>query len=134
MHVESSNEQKTIKALSNQMAAITAKVDDDNNNANNNNINNNNNNNNNINNPNTGGGPIPVNKVRNNNHTTHMYKKSEHTRESDLEYYDRRYYNKLKHDYYKFIISDSIFRCPFCHNKDYSLTDLLRQVSRNYNR
>jgi hypothetical protein len=59
-----------------------------------------------------------------------MYKKSEHTHESDLEYYERRYYNKLKDDYYNFKISDSIYRCPFCYNKDYSLTDLLRHASR----
>jgi hypothetical protein len=59
-----------------------------------------------------------------------MYKKSEHTRESDLEYYERRYYNKLKDDSYNFKISDSIYRCPFCYNKDYSLTDHLRHASR----
>jgi hypothetical protein len=59
-----------------------------------------------------------------------MYRKSEHTREYDLEYYERRYYNKLKDDYYNFKISDSIYCCPFCYNEDYSLTDLLRHASR----
>jgi hypothetical protein len=47
-----------------------------------------------------------------------------------LEYYERRYYNKLKDDYYKLEIFDSIYRCPFCYNKDYSLSDLLRHASR----
>jgi hypothetical protein len=47
-----------------------------------------------------------------------------------LEYYERRYYNKLKDDYYNFKISDSIYCCPFCYNEDYSLTDLLRHASR----
>jgi len=65
----------TIKALSDQMAALTAKFDD------NNNINDNNNNKN-I--PNRGGGPSPV---------------------------------ILKDDYYKFKISDSIYRCQFCYNE-----------------
>ena len=45
-----------------------------------------------------------------------------------MEYYERRYYNKLKDDYYEFKIFDSIYRCPFCYNKDYSLTDLLRHA------
>jgi hypothetical protein len=116
-----------IKALSDQMAALTDKVDDinNNNNANNNNtiINNNNNN---INDPNRGGGPIPVIRVDNNNHTIVTYKKLEHTSESDLEYYERRYYNKLKDDHNKFII----YCFMFCYNKDYSLTDLLRHASR----
>jgi len=95
-----------------------------------NNITNNNNINNNRNDPNRGGGPIPVIRVRNNNHTVITYQKSEHICESDLEYYERRYYNKLKDDYYKFKISYSIYRCPFCYNKDYCLTDLLRHASR----
>ncbi|CAI8592332.1 unnamed protein product [Vicia faba] len=60
-----------------------------------------------------------------------MYRKSDRTRESDLEYYERRYYNNLKDDYYKLEVSDSTFRCPFCFNKDYySLTDLLRHAIR----
>jgi len=62
-----------------------------------------------------------------------MYKKSERTSESDLEYYKRRYYEDLKDDYYKekLKISDSTFRCPFCYNKDYySLSELLRHASR----
>ncbi|XP_058748391.1 factor of DNA methylation 4-like [Vicia villosa] len=60
-----------------------------------------------------------------------MYRKSEHTRESDLEYYEGRYYSELKDNYHELEISDSIFRCPFCFNKDYySLTDLLRHASR----
>jgi len=113
---------EAIKALSDQMAVLTAKVGDINNNANNNN--------NNRNNPNRGGGPIPVTRVRNNIYTIVTYQKTEHTHESDLEYYERRYYNKLKDDYYKFKISTSIYRCPFCYNKDYSLTDLLRHASR----
>ena len=76
----------TINALATQMAMFTTNL---------NNISNNNNRNN----PNSGGGPTPVVRVRNHNHTTHIYKKSEHTRESDLEYYEGRYYNKLKDDY-----------------------------------
>jgi len=113
------------KALLDHMVALTAKIGNINNNNRNNNIRNNNirNNNNNRNNLNRKGEPIPVIRVRNNNHTTHMYRKSEYTRESDLEYYERRYYNKLKDDYYNFKISDSIYCCPFCYNKDYSLTD-----------
>jgi hypothetical protein len=103
------------------MAALTAKVDS---------RNNNNRDYNNRNNQNRGGEPIPVIRVRNNNHTIVMYRKSEHTRESDLEYYERSYYNKLKDDYYNFKISGSIYCCPFCYNKDYSLTDLLRHASR----
>ena len=73
----------TIKALSDHMAALTAKVDDIYNNTNNNNIKNNN-----INNLNRGGGPIPVIRVRNNNRAIVTYQKSKHTRESDLEYYE----------------------------------------------
>ncbi|PNY03896.1 putative LRR receptor-like protein kinase [Trifolium pratense] len=88
------------------------------------------NNNHNNNNPNKRGEPILVIRVRNNKHTIVMYRKSEHTRESDLEYYERRYYNKLKDDYYKFKISDSTYRCPFCYTKYYSLTDLLIHASR----
>lgn len=60
-----------------------------------------------------------------------MYRKSEYKRESDLEYYERRYYNDLKDDYYKFKISISKYRCPFCNNKkDYTLNELLRHASR----
>jgi len=59
----------TIKSLSDQMAVLTAKVD---------------NNNNNRNNPNRGGGAIPVSRVRNNNPTIVMYRKSKHICESDL--------------------------------------------------
>ncbi|KAK2400521.1 XH/XS domain-containing protein [Trifolium repens] len=110
-------------ALTATITALTTQV--------NNIINNNNNNNrNNKNRNNREGEPIPVIWVRNNKHIVVMYKKSEHTHESDLEYYERRYYNKLKDDYYNFKISDSIYRCPFCYNKDYSLTDLLRHASR----
>jgi hypothetical protein len=94
-----------ITALSNQM-----------NNKHNHHNNRNNGDNNRIN-LNWGGEPIPVIRVRNNNHTNVVYKKSVHTCESDLEYYN-------------FKISDSIYRCPFCYNKDYSLTDLLRHASR----
>jgi len=108
----------TIKTLSDQMAALTSKVDNDNNNISKRK------------NPNRGKGSIPVIRVRNNNLTIVMYRKSEHTHESDLEYYERRYYNKLKYDYYEFKISDLKYRCPFCYNKDYSLTDLLRHASR----
>jgi len=107
----------TIKALLDQMAVLTAMVDDDDNNNNNNN-------------PNKGGGEISVIRVRNKNHTIDTYRKSEYTRESDLEYCERRYYKKLKDDYYKFKISDSIYCCLFCYNKDYSLTDQLRHASR----
>jgi len=53
-----------IKALSDQMAALIAKVDEINND------------NNNRNDPNRGGGSIPVIRVRNNNHTIVMYRKS----------------------------------------------------------
>jgi len=60
---------------------------------------------------------------------TDTYIKSDHTRESDLEYYERRYYKNLKDDYCKLKISDSIYRCPFCYNKDYSFTDILRHAS-----
>ncbi|PNX63899.1 subtilisin-like protease, partial [Trifolium pratense] len=85
-----------VKALSTQMAALTTKL---NNNANNNN--NINTNKSNRNNSNKGDEPIPVIRVRNNNHTIVTYIKSEHTRdESDLEYYERRYYKRLKDDYY----------------------------------
>jgi hypothetical protein len=129
----------SVNALTTQMATLTTQVNNIalniNNNNNNNNRNNNNNNNRNDNkhtknNPNRGGGPTPVIRVRRNNHTIVMYKKSKHTHESDLEYYERRYYKKLKDDYYNFKISDSIYRCPFCYNKDYTLTDLLRHASR----
>ncbi|KAI5421393.1 hypothetical protein KIW84_044996 [Lathyrus oleraceus] len=60
-----------------------------------------------------------------------MYRKSQHTRESDLKYYQRRYFNELKDDYYKLEIYDSIIRCPFYLNKDYYfVSDLLRHASR----
>ena len=107
-----------IKALLGHMAAWIAKVD--NNNANNNNRNN----------PTRGGEPIPVIRVFNNIPTIVTYRKSKYANEYDLEYYERRYYTKLKDDYYQFEISDSIYRCPFCYNKDYSLTNLLRHASR----
>jgi len=112
-------------ALTTTTTVLTTKVDF----INNNNEHNRNNDNNRIN-PNRGGKPIPIIRVRNNNHTIVMYRKSEHTRESDLKYYEHRYYNKLKGDYYEFKISDSKYRCPFCYNKEYSLTDLLRHASR----
>ncbi|XP_058762137.1 factor of DNA methylation 4-like [Vicia villosa] len=52
-------------------------------------------------------------------------------RQSDLEYYRRRYFLELKDDYHKLQVSDSTFRCPICFNKDYySLTELLRHASR----
>ncbi|XP_058748384.1 factor of DNA methylation 4-like [Vicia villosa] len=60
-----------------------------------------------------------------------MNRKTEHTRESDLDYYQSRYSEELKDNYHKLQISDATFRCPFCYNKDYySLTDLLRHASR----
>ncbi|RHN60281.1 putative XS domain-containing protein [Medicago truncatula] len=62
-----------------------------------------------------------------------MYRKSKHTHDSDYEYYESRYYEDLKDDYYKdkLKISDSTYRCPFCYNKDYySLSELLRHASR----
>ncbi|XP_058748385.1 factor of DNA methylation 4-like [Vicia villosa] len=60
-----------------------------------------------------------------------MNRKTEYTRESDLEHYERKYFKDLKDDYYKLEVSDSTFRCPFCLNKDYySLTDLSRHASR----
>lgn len=106
-----------IKALLDQMAAWTAKVY---NNANNNNRNN----------PNRGGEPIPVIRVCNNIPTIVTYRKSKYANESDLEYYERRYYSKLTDDYYEIEISYSVYRCPFCYNKDYSLSDLLRHAFR----
>ncbi|XP_045791266.1 uncharacterized protein LOC123885971 [Trifolium pratense] len=76
------------------------------------------------------GESILVIRVRNNNHTFVTYIKSEYTRgESDLEYYEHRYYKKLKDDYYEFKISDSTYLCPFYYNKDYSLSNLLRHAS-----
>jgi len=68
----------TIKALLDQMVAWTAKVDNNNN-------------------PNRGE-PIPVIRVRNNNPTIVTYRKSKYANESDLEYYERRYYTRLKDD------------------------------------
>jgi len=143
MKVEFAGLIEAVKALSDQIAALittttaqmaslttttttlTTKVDNrTNNNDNNNNTTNNRNN------PNRGGGSISVIRVLNNNHTIVTYRKSEHSHESDLEYYERRYYIKLKDDYYKFKISGSIYRCLFCYNKDYSLTDLLIHASR----
>ncbi|RHN43583.1 putative Zinc finger-XS domain-containing protein [Medicago truncatula] len=105
-----------IKALLDQMSAWTGKVY--------------NNNANNRNNPNRGGEPIPVIRVCNNIPIIVTYRKLKYADESDLEYYERRYYNKLTDDYYEIEISDSVYRCPFCYNKDYSLSDLLRHASR----
>ncbi|XP_058725594.1 factor of DNA methylation 4-like [Vicia villosa] len=60
-----------------------------------------------------------------------MNRKTEYTRESELDNYECRYFNNLKDGYYKLEVSDSTFRCPFCLNKDYySLTDLSRHASR----
>lgn len=62
-----------------------------------------------------------------------MSKRPKHTHDSDYEYYESRYYEDLKDDYYKdkLKISDSRYRCPFCYNKDYySLSELLRHASR----
>jgi hypothetical protein len=70
-----------IKTLSDQMVALTAIVDD-----NNNNNKNAKNSNNNRKNPNRRGEPIPVIRVRNNNPTIVMHRKSEHTYKSNLEY------------------------------------------------
>jgi len=72
----------TLNALAAQMAMLTTNLNS------NNNITNNKNNRNN---PDRGGGPIPVIRVRKNNHTIVTYRKSKHIRESDLEYYERRY-------------------------------------------
>jgi hypothetical protein len=122
-----------LNALAAQMEMFTTNLNNTANDINNNNANKNNINiNNNKNNPNRGGEPIPVIRVHNNNHTIVTYQKLEHTRESHFGIlYEHRYYNKLKDDYYKFKISNSIYRCPFCYNnKDYSLTDLLRHAYR----
>ncbi|CAJ2667684.1 unnamed protein product [Trifolium pratense] len=109
-----------IAGLTGAITALTTQMTTLSNNVNNNRIN-----------PNRGGERIPVIRVRNNNQTIVTYIKSEHTRgESDLEYYERRYYKRLKDDYYTFKISDSTYRCPFCCNKDYSLSDLLRHAYR----
>ncbi|WJX74433.1 hypothetical protein P8452_58087 [Trifolium repens] len=55
-----------------------------------------------------------------------MYRNSEHTRESDFEHYEHRYYSDLKDGHYRLK-----YRCPFCNNKDYdSLTELMRHASR----
>ncbi|CAJ2667029.1 unnamed protein product [Trifolium pratense] len=109
-----------IAGLTGAITALTTQMTTLSNNVNNNKIN-----------PNRGGERIPVIRVRNNNQTIVTYIKSEHTRgESDLEYYERRYYKRLKDDYYTFKISDSTYRCPFCCNKDYSLSDLLRHAYR----
>ncbi|XP_058725596.1 factor of DNA methylation 4-like [Vicia villosa] len=60
-----------------------------------------------------------------------MNRKTEYTRESELDNYECRYFNNLKDGYYKLEVSDSTFRCPFCLNNDYySLTDLSRHASR----
>ncbi|CAJ2634073.1 unnamed protein product [Trifolium pratense] len=109
-----------IAGLTGAITALTTQMTTLSNNVNNNRIN-----------PNRGGERIPVIRVRNNNQTIVTYIKSEHTRgESDLEYYERRYYKRLKDGYYTFKISDSTYRCPFCCNKDYSLSDLLRHAYR----
>jgi len=58
---------------------------------------------NNNNNPNRGE-PITVIRVCNNIPTIVMYRKSKYANESNLEYYECRYYTKLKDDYYNFEI------------------------------
>ncbi|AES97025.1 hypothetical protein MTR_5g044360 [Medicago truncatula] len=93
-----------LKDLSAEMEMLTTNL----NNVANNNINYNNNNK--RKNLNMRGEPIPVIRVRNNNHTIVMYRKSD--------------------DYNEFKIYDSKYRCLFCYNKDYFLTDLLRHASR----
>jgi len=66
-----------IEALSDQMAAWIAKVDNKNN-------------------LNRGGKSIPVIRVINIIPTIVTYRKSKYSNESDLDYYERRYYTKLK--------------------------------------
>ncbi|KAL5072849.1 hypothetical protein RYX36_011833 [Vicia faba] len=58
-------------------------------------------------------------------------RKFDQSRESNLKYYERRYYYDLKDVYYKLQVSDFTFRCLLCSNKDYySLTNLLRHAKR----
>ncbi|XP_027925740.1 factor of DNA methylation 4-like isoform X1 [Vigna unguiculata] len=59
-----------------------------------------------------------------------MSGKSGRVRESDFEYYERGYYKDLKDGYYKLEISKSSYRCPFCRDNDYSLSELLRHAVR----
>ncbi|RDY02379.1 Factor of DNA methylation 4, partial [Mucuna pruriens] len=60
-----------------------------------------------------------------------MSRQSERILESDFEYYERKYYKDLKSDYYKFQVSGSSYRCPFCPaRQDYSLNELLKHASR----
>lgn len=59
-----------------------------------------------------------------------MTRQPERVRESDFDYYERVYYKDLKNDYYKFKISKSSYRCPFCMDQqDYSLNELLKHAS-----
>ncbi|XP_061340670.1 factor of DNA methylation 4-like [Gastrolobium bilobum] len=60
-----------------------------------------------------------------------MSRHSERISESDLKYYEHRYYNDLKNDCFKFKISNSTYRCPFCLDRqDYSVSELLKHASR----
>ncbi|XP_047153670.1 factor of DNA methylation 4-like [Vigna umbellata] len=59
-----------------------------------------------------------------------MSGKSGRVRESDFEYYEREYYKDLKDGYYKLEISKSSYRCPFCRENDYSLSELLKHAVR----
>lgn len=61
-----------------------------------------------------------------------MSRRSEHRPESDdFKYYEYRYYQDLKSEYYKLRISNSTYRCPFCPDKkDYSSRELFNHASR----
>ena len=54
----------------------------------------------------------------------------ERVRESDFDYYEREYYKDLKDGYYKLEISKASYRCPFCRDNDYSLSELLKHAVR----
>ncbi|KAL2332137.1 hypothetical protein Fmac_019718 [Flemingia macrophylla] len=63
-----------------------------------------------------------------------MSRPMERARESDFDYYKRVCYKDLKNDYYKFKISESSYRCPFCMDKQYySLNELLKHALRFVN-
>ena len=60
-----------------------------------------------------------------------MSHKSERMSESELKEYEYRYYKDLKKDCFRVKISNSIYRCPFCPDKqDYRLSELSRHASR----
>ncbi|CAK7325914.1 unnamed protein product [Dovyalis caffra] len=50
-------------------------------------------------------------------------------RESEFREYEERHYKDLKKERIRVRVSGSVYRCPYCHGRDYHLRELLRHAS-----